>query len=116
MEDLLDERLRLCELYDLYGGLLTEKQRRAFELVVLEDCSLSEAAVELGVSRQGAHDLVQRSREHLVEAERALGVQEDRERLRGELKRLLDRYGSRLPGDFVEELSKLIGGEEGRDV
>ncbi|EHM09496.1 hypothetical protein TheveDRAFT_0326 [Thermanaerovibrio velox DSM 12556] len=114
MDDLLDQRLRLCDLYDLYGGLLTPKQRRAFELVVLEDCSLSEAAAELSVSRQGAHDLVQRSREHLLSAEEAMGLLAERDRLHGEIEKLVDRYRGELPSGFVEELLGILGRKEGQ--
>ena len=47
-------------LYDIYGELLTEHQKRVYEDVVLNDMSLSEIAEELGISRQGVHDLVKR--------------------------------------------------------
>ena len=47
-------------LYDFYGELLTEHQKRVYEDVVLNDMSLSEIAEELGISRQGVHDLVKR--------------------------------------------------------
>ena len=47
-------------LYDFYGELLTEHQKRVYEDVVLNDMSLSEIAEELGISRQGVHDLIKR--------------------------------------------------------
>ena len=47
-------------LYDFYGELLTEHQRRIYEDVVLNDYSLSEVAADLGISRQGVHDNVKR--------------------------------------------------------
>ena len=34
--------------------------RRIDEDVVLEDCSLSEVAEDLGISRQGVHDMIKR--------------------------------------------------------
>ena len=63
-------------LYDFYGELLTERQQQVYESVVLEDYSLSEVAENLGISRQGVHDMIKRcnhtlegyeSRLHLVE-------------------------------------------------
>ena len=63
-------------LYDFYGELLTEHQKRVYEDVVLNDMSLSEIAEELGISRQGVHDMVKRctktlegyeSKLHLIE-------------------------------------------------
>ena len=47
-------------LYDFYGELLTEHQKQVYEEVVLNDMSLSEIAQDLGISRQGVHDLVKR--------------------------------------------------------
>lgn len=63
-------------LFDFYGELLTEHQRRVYEDAVYHDLSLSEIAEEQGISRQGVHDLVRRcdrilqdyeSKLHLVE-------------------------------------------------
>lgn len=56
MEDIVTQGL----LYDFYGELLTEHQRRIYEDVVFNDMSLSEIAGEQGISRQGVHDLVKR--------------------------------------------------------
>ncbi|MCB7319054.1 YlxM family DNA-binding protein [Lacrimispora sp. 210928-DFI.3.58] len=47
-------------LYDFYGELLTEHQRRIYEAAVFDDLSPSEIAKEQGISRQGVHDLMKR--------------------------------------------------------
>ena len=52
MEKIVEQTL----LYDFYGELLTEHQRRIYEDVVLNDYSLSEVAEDLGISRQGVQD------------------------------------------------------------
>lgn len=64
----------LVLLYDIYGGLLTPKARRLFELRYHRDLSLAEIAAEEQVSRQAVHDVLQRSARTLVEAERRLGL------------------------------------------
>ena len=53
-------------LFDFYGELLTERRKRIFEEVVMDDCSLSEVAEEEGITRQGVHDMVHRTREALL--------------------------------------------------
>ena len=72
MEKIVEQGL----LYDFYGELLTERQQQVYESVVLEDYSLSEVAEDLGISRQGVHDMVKRctktlegyeSKLHLIE-------------------------------------------------
>ena len=65
---------RLALLYDIYGGLLTPKARRLFELRYHRDLSLAEIAAEEKVSRQAVHDVLQRSARTLREAERLLGL------------------------------------------
>lgn len=47
-------------LYDFYGELLTEHQRKIYEDAVYNDLSLSEIAEMQGISRQGVHDLIKR--------------------------------------------------------
>ena len=48
-------------LFDFYGDLLTEHQKRIFEAVVFDDRSVSEVAREEGISRQGISDLIRRA-------------------------------------------------------
>ena len=47
-------------LYDFYGELLNEHQRKIYEDFVFNDLSLGEIADEEGISRQGVHDMVKR--------------------------------------------------------
>ncbi len=72
MEKIVEQTL----LYDFYGELLTEHQRQVYEDVVFNDLSLSEAAEERGISRQGVHDLIRRCDKLLKEYERKLGLVE----------------------------------------
>ena len=56
MEKIVEQGL----LYDFYGELLTEHQKKIYEDVVYNDLSLAEIAAEHGISRQGVHDMVRR--------------------------------------------------------
>jgi len=47
-------------LYEFYGELLTDHQKKIYECVVYHDLSLSEIAEEQGITRQGVHDLIRR--------------------------------------------------------
>lgn len=58
MEKIVEQGL----LYDFYGELLTEHQRKIYEDAVYNDLSLSEIAEMQGISRQGVHDLIKRCR------------------------------------------------------
>lgn len=70
---MIDELLRTTELYDLYGGLLTEKQQKCLTMHLFEDFSLSEIGDAMGISRQAAHDMIKRSEASLDEYEEKLG-------------------------------------------
>ena len=59
-------------LYDFYGELLTSRQQQVYTNVVLEDYSLSEVAQDLGISRQGVHDMIRRCDKALEEYEEKL--------------------------------------------
>lgn len=56
-------------LYDFYGELLTDHQKKIYEEVVFNDLSISEIAKEQGISRQGVHDLIRRCDKILAEYE-----------------------------------------------
>lgn len=53
-------------LYDFYGELLTEHQKKIYEDFVYHDLSLSEIATEYNISRQGVHDLIKRC-DHILQ-------------------------------------------------
>ena len=47
------DRIEIGWLFDFYGPLLTERQRKLLALYCNEDFSLSEIAAREGISRQG---------------------------------------------------------------
>ena len=55
------DTIEIVLLYDYYGDLLTDRQRECFEMRYNQDMSLSEIAEELGISRQGVHDNLNRT-------------------------------------------------------
>ena len=70
----IEERIELLMLYDFYGALLKENQRRMFEASLLEDYNFSEIAQEEGITRQGAYDIVKRATKQLRIYEEKLGL------------------------------------------
>ncbi len=60
MEQDMEQKVKQAYLYDFYGELLKERQRRIYEDVIFHDLSLGEIAKEEGISRQGVHELVRR--------------------------------------------------------
>jgi predicted DNA-binding protein YlxM (UPF0122 family) len=70
----LSKMIRFNQLMDLYGGLLTETQRKFAQMHYGEDLSYAEIAREEGVSRQAAHDAVKHASMALEDFEQHLGM------------------------------------------
>ena len=107
MEKFVEQTL----LYDFYGELLTERQQQVYESVVLEDYSLSEVAEDLGISRQGVHDMIRRCNHTLEEYEEKLHLVEKFLRIRNQTQRirvLAEGYQAqeiiKLSNEILEEL------------
>lgn len=65
---------KFCLLFELYKGILTEKQQEAFVNYYYDDLSLSEISENTGITRQGARDAIKRSEEILLDMEEKLGL------------------------------------------
>lgn len=72
----MDEKLQQAYLYDFYGELLNEHQRRIYEDFNFNDLSLGEIAEEQGISRQGVSDMVRRCGRKLLGYEQKLHLVE----------------------------------------
>ena len=128
----LSKLVRFNQLMDLYGDLLTNKQRKFAELHYGEDLSFAEIAREEGVSRQAVHDAVKHAAMALEKFEKRLRLLElgqsqgstDGSRLdrtREALVSLRDRVkrsGGVIysTGWIVEELDRILKTIEGKDL
>lgn len=70
--NIIQDLIKLSMLYDFYGELLKENQKKVFVDYVFNDLSLSEIADNVGISRQGVHDVIKRCSKQLVEYEEKL--------------------------------------------
>ncbi len=68
MEKLIERGL----LFDYYGGLLSEKNKRIYEACAVDDMSLAEIADEMGISRQAVSETLKRIDTKLQGYEREL--------------------------------------------
>lgn len=71
---MIERTLRITKLYDIYGPLLTDRQRGLIELHYLQDLSLGEIADQDDVTRQAIHDQLTRAERALESFEERLGL------------------------------------------
>jgi len=92
-------------LCDIYGSLLSDKQREAVELYCNEDYSLSEIAENTGISRQGVRDQIKHAENQLVTFEESLGLLIKTTKLNEKLAKLLEMQEIKTN----DKLSGIIG-------
>lgn len=63
----VDRAVRMGQLIDLYGPLLTDRQREFVMLHYVDDMSFGEIAKDYGISRQAIHDAVKHAEQALEE-------------------------------------------------
>ncbi len=91
----MDEILQQSLLYDFYGELLNENQKKIYEMYVFENLSLAEIAEARGISRQGVFETFKRCSgilEHYEEKLHMVAQYRMLEDKLSELKRTLQAY------------------------
>jgi predicted DNA-binding protein YlxM (UPF0122 family) len=103
----------MAVLLDIYGKLLTDKQRDVMDQYYNYDLSLQEIADNGGISKQGVHDLIRRSENTLIKTDEKLGfvkrlsdIRESLEKIDGQLMKLED--GLESPSDHGETAKAII--------
>ena len=105
----MEDFAKTSMLFDIYGGLLTDKKKRVMEMYHEDDMSLSEIAEELEVSRAAVHDSLRSAERLLCSYEDKLGILDDylsKEKLVDELRTHISEARELLAMDMAERKSK----------
>ena len=97
----MDDVIYYNELYDLYGKLLTDKQREYFEDYYFNNLSFSELAENYNVSRNAVFKQLKITKEKLLEFDNALKLYEKK-------KKIIDIIDCIQDKDTKEKLEDLI--------
>ena len=62
----------ISALLDVYGNVLTNKQRECLELYYNQDLSLAEISEHYNITRQGVRDFIERGKSCLLELEKKI--------------------------------------------
>lgn len=57
----MDDYFNKSILFDLYGGILNQKEQEVFKFHIIEDLSFNEIGEELSITRQGAYDIYKKA-------------------------------------------------------
>lgn len=96
----MDQKIIISALFEVYGGLLTQKQREIVELYYLCDLSLGEIADIKQISRQSVNDALKTAVRELESYESKLKVLQ--------LKNQLIQFGKTLSENDCKRLTEII--------
>ncbi len=97
-EEKVLDKIRGSGLFDIYGGLLSEKQKNILRMYYDEDLGFSEIAERLNITRQAVYDATQQGRGALERYEEHL--------------RLYEKVSAGNPEPQVEERSDTVASND----
>ena len=96
--------VNMTVLLDIYGELLTEKQRISMELFYNNDYSLAEIGEDLEISRQGVHENIKQGTDKIKKLESVLKINEKRLQLKKACDKMKDHLEKEEIDDAVRQL------------
>ncbi len=100
---MIEKKIKLGNLFDFYGELLTDKQKDIVELFCLQDFTFGEISEELSVSRQAVFDTMKRVEVILDNYEAKLGLFEKFNQNKTYVKALLAEVETLRTYDVIKE-------------
>ncbi len=97
----MEKNFLYIELFDIYGELLTEKQKKIFSAYYIYDLSLSEIAEPDGKTRQSVHEAIKSVCDKLVQYEKTLKIYEKNQKLLA--------LSKELGEDVAVKINEIIG-------
>lgn len=99
----MEKDLSFCELNQIYGKLLTDKQREITDLYYSCDLSLAEIAEMKNISRSACLDNITNAKKHLLRFEKELKLARKRKDLNEALAKDLS------VGDLKKRINEIMG-------
>ena len=111
-----EDRVKIGLLLDLYGNILTERQKQTMDLYFQQDFSLAEIAEQIGITRQAVRDSLLRAEATLLDTDEKLGLLEKFAGMRDALINAYENsayikdYAQRkfLPTEIIDKLNGII--------
>lgn len=96
----MEHRIYLISLYDIYGELLTNKQREYFEDYYFNNLTLAEISENYDVTRTAIHNQLKESEEKLEHYESILKIKEKNE--------LIIKYIEDIDEEIKERIKEIL--------
>ena len=114
----MEKKIELGMLCDIYGNLLTKKQREVISDYANQDLSLSEIAENNNITRQAVNDIVKKGETKLLEYEQKLGIMKKQLETEKQIQNILselskitdnssDKKVERILNSVIKELTML---------
>lgn len=97
----MENKLYISDLYDLYGDLLTDKQKLYFTEYYFNDLSLAEISENGNISRNAVHKQIKESSLKLEYYENVLKLYEKKQKIYDIIKKIENKK-------IKEEIEKII--------
>ncbi|MBN2504356.1 MAG: hypothetical protein JXB20_03325 [Bacilli bacterium] len=102
----IDEKIKYNKLYDIYGSLLTDKQKAYFTYYYFDDYSLAEIAKIMDVSRNAVHEQLKTVVEALIYYEEKLQILTKKEKRQSLYKQVSSELKKSELMNLLKELEK----------
>ena len=86
----MEKSIHVSMLLEIYGKLLTDKQRDIVDLYYNDNLSLSEIAEELGITRQGVHNNLVDAENKLFDYEEKLMILKNRLEMQEKIEKIIE--------------------------
>ncbi len=98
----MNKREQLIILYDYYGELLSEDNKRYFEDYYFDNLSLGEIALNYNISRNAVHKHIKNTEEKLLFYEEKLNLYNKEKILRDKIKDIKDEKICKIIEEFLK--------------
>ncbi len=92
----MENQVLLCILYDYYGELLTDKQKKYFKDYYFENLSLSEMSENYNISRNAIHKNLKETEEKLLYYEKKLKLYDKNKKIKKIINDLSDDLKNKI--------------------
>ena len=104
----MEEKVKISILLEIYGNLLTDKQKSLLEDYYNNDLSLSEIAENNEITRQAVRDILKKGEKKLFEYEEKLGIMKKNSIQEEQIAMILSEIAKINSKDSDKEIARVL--------